>query len=77
MIFPTIRGNKLDGYLLGTKLCPEVFIIEGFEQKINPAFEEWVTMDQLLLGWLSNTMSVGVTSQVLGCKTSQELWKNI
>lgn len=30
-------------------------------------------MNQLLLGWLYNTMSMEVALQVLGCKTSQEL----
>lgn len=50
-------------------------ITEGGERKINPAYEERVTTDQLLLGWLFNTMTVEIASQLLGCSTSQQLWK--
>lgn len=34
----------------------------------------WTTIDQLLLGWLYNTMTIEVASQVIGCRTSAELW---
>lgn len=77
MVFLVIRGNKLDDYVLKTKACPDVFITEGADRRINRAFEDWVTMDQLLLGWLYNMMSTKVASQVLGPKTSQELWNAV
>lgn len=44
---------------------------------LNLKFEEWVTHDQMLLGWLYNSMTLEVISQVLRCKTSQELWKAV
>lgn len=34
-------------------------------------------MDQLLLGWLYNIMSSDIASQVLGCKSLQELWNAV
>lgn len=77
MVLLVIRGNKLDGYILRTKPCSDVFITEGTDRRINLAFEGWVTMDQLLLGWLYNTMSTELALQVLRCKTSQELWNAI
>lgn len=45
--------------------------------KLNPAYEEWCVVDQLLLGWIYNTLSVGIASQVVGCQSSQQLWKAV
>lgn len=74
LVLSMIRGNKMDDFILGTKSDPDIFIFEGDKQKMNPKFEEWVTLDQLLLGLLYNSMTLEVISQVLGCKTLQELW---
>lgn len=43
--------------------------------KLNPKFEEWTAVDQLLLGWTYITLTPKIASQVIGCKNSQELWK--
>lgn len=64
----------MDGFIFGTKQCREMFISEEDEEHLNPAYEDWTTIDQLLLGWLYNTMTVKVASQVIGCLTSAELW---
>ncbi|KZV34405.1 hypothetical protein F511_34028, partial [Dorcoceras hygrometricum] len=78
MILPIIRGNKLDGYVLGTKLCPPEFLprtTPGSTVKIpNPEYEEWLSNDQLLLGWLYSTMSSDIASQLMQKATSKELW---
>ncbi|KZV37830.1 hypothetical protein F511_10860 [Dorcoceras hygrometricum] len=78
MILPIIRGHKLDGYVLGTKLCPPEFLprtTPGSTVKIpNPEYEEWLSNDQLLLGWLYNTMSSDIASQLMRKATSKELW---
>lgn len=70
MVLPVIRGNKNETVHIN-------FHCIGDERKVNAAFEDWVTMDQLLLGWLDNSMSPDVASHVLGCKSSQELWESL
>lgn len=77
MVLPVIRGNKLDGYIFGTMKCLEMTIGEGDEESLNPAFDDWTTIDQLLLGWLYNTMTIDVASQVIRCHTSAELWRAV
>lgn len=57
MVMSVIRGNKLEGFILGTKQRPDMFICENDEEKLNLAFEGWSTVDKLLLGWLYNTIS--------------------
>lgn len=61
-----IRGHKLEGHILGSKICPQQFISEEAKVKTNPAFEEWTATDQLLLGWIYNTLKPDITSQVIG-----------
>ncbi|KAI4346153.1 hypothetical protein L6164_013226 [Bauhinia variegata] len=75
MILPMLRGHKLDNYILGTKPCLEPFIISESGRKANPVYEEWVTNDQLLLGWLLNSISQEIATQLLHCQTSKELWE--
>lgn len=41
---------------------------------INPEYESWMAVDQLLLGWLYNSMTPEVATQVMGFENSQDLW---
>jgi hypothetical protein len=75
LVLPLIRGCKYDGYMLGTKKCPDQFVTStDNSKKINPDFEDWQAHDQALLGWLMNSMTVDIATQVLHCETSKQLW---
>lgn len=75
LVLPLIRGYILDGYMLGTKECPEQFVTSlDATKKINPNYEDWQAHDQALLGWLINSMAVDIATQLLHCKTSKKLW---
>lgn len=75
LVLPVVRGCKLDGYMLGTKKCPEEFITSSDSSKSNnPAFEEWQANDQRLLGWMLNSMATEMATQLLHCETSKQLW---
>ncbi|KAI4349792.1 hypothetical protein L6164_010349 [Bauhinia variegata] len=73
LILPTIRGNKLEGYITGAKKCRVQFLDDGKEKKLNPEFEDWVAYDQLLLGCLFNSMTLDIASQLIHYKTSKDL----
>ncbi|PNX82983.1 glutamate receptor [Trifolium pratense] len=77
MVLPIIKGAKLDGYMLGKKECPEEFTTATDSSKkiSNPEFEDWQAYDQQLLGWLRNSMTVGIATQLLHCETSMQLWE--
>ncbi|XP_022148963.1 uncharacterized protein LOC111017501 [Momordica charantia] len=47
------------------------------EAAINPLYESWVTTDQLLLGWLYNSMTPEVATQVMGYENACDLWAAI
>ncbi|PNX56340.1 glutamate receptor, partial [Trifolium pratense] len=75
LVLPVVKGCKLDGYMLGTKQCPEEFITSSDSgKKNNPAFVEWQADDQRLLGWMLNSMNTEIATQLLHCETSKQLW---
>jgi len=58
-----IRGCKLDGYILGIKECPELFVTTSDKtRKTNPDYEEWIAQDQTLLGWLRNSRVIDIAT---------------
>lgn len=77
MILLIIRGNKLEGFLDGSRPCPPKFNETENGQTINEKFEEWHVMDQLLLGWLYRSLYLEIAAQLINCRTRQELWMNI
>nr|KYP43069.1 hypothetical protein KK1_035512 [Cajanus cajan] len=76
LVLPSLKGHNLDGYLFGTTKCPPEFIIDETGKKNNPAFADWTSTDQLLLGWLINSMTQEVATQLLHCETSQQIWED-
>lgn len=76
LVLPIIRGCRLEGYMLGTKECPEQYITNSdSSKKLNPSFEDWQAYDQQLLGWLKNSMTADIATQFLHCENSKQLWE--
>nr|KYP31890.1 hypothetical protein KK1_047566 [Cajanus cajan] len=75
LVISIVKGCRLDGHMLGTKECPEEFIASAdSSKKPNPAFENWQAHDSQLLGWLMNSMTIEMATQLLHCETSKQLW---
>ncbi|MDV3183806.1 MAG: hypothetical protein Q8847_02445 [Sweet potato little leaf phytoplasma] len=79
MVLAILRGQKVDGYVLGTKSQPSELIEtttdSGKKLEPNPFYDEWVTVDQALYGWLFGSMSPAIAADVVNFKTSREVWK--
>lgn len=85
LALPILRNYKLFDYLTGAKKCPSKHLTEANassstkeetnDRLINPSYESWVAVDQLLLGWLYNSMTSDVATQVMGFQTSKDLWE--
>ncbi|KAK4273850.1 hypothetical protein QN277_017165 [Acacia crassicarpa] len=73
-VLPIIRGHKLEGFLTGSKPCPSQFIVVDGKTTLNPSFEDWVAADQLVFGWILNTMTLEVSSQMTDVSTAAGLW---
>ncbi|XP_050908363.1 uncharacterized protein LOC127121987 [Lathyrus oleraceus] len=75
LVISIVKGCMLDGHMLWTKECPKKFIAStDSSKKSNPAFEDWQAHDSQLLGWLMNSMTTEMETQLLHCETSKQLW---
>ncbi|KAF7807409.1 glutamate receptor [Senna tora] len=76
VVLSLIEGNKLTSHINGLVSPPARVIAasDGAEATPNPAYEDWYTTDRLLMGWLRNTISIEIASQLLCCQTTYELW---
>ncbi|KAI9178083.1 hypothetical protein LWI28_022537 [Acer negundo] len=83
MVLPVIRGNRMEEFITGAKQCPHEFIEVTGEESIkteledNPDYEEWIVQDQILLGWIYNSIDIDVASELMGYETSKQLWDAI
>jgi hypothetical protein len=72
---------RMEGFLTGAAKAPTAMIKEtkdGNEAEVsNPAYEEWVAMDQQVLGYLISNMSSSIQYQLTACKTAAETWRAI
>ncbi|KAK0589111.1 hypothetical protein LWI29_009809 [Acer saccharum] len=80
MVLDVIQGDKLEGFINGTKECPLEYLTTeedstDVDVQINPEYENLVTQDHNLLGWLYNSIDIEVASKVIGNETSFDLWK--
>lgn len=84
IVLPILRSYKLEGHLTRKTIKPEHTIVvppseedpEGLMMP-NPELDVWLMADQLLVGWLYNSMTPEVAAQVMGHDDAQTLWTSI
>ncbi|KAI9198964.1 hypothetical protein LWI28_025163 [Acer negundo] len=83
LVLPVIRGNRLEGFITRTQKCPPKYVPATVSGEVSdevqeyPKHEEWVIHDQILLGWLYNSIEPNVVSEVMCSETSKDLWDSI
>lgn len=81
MIMPIIKCYNLESYLLGTKECPSKFLSvqttsegeEAIKVSQNPEYIRWMSIDQLLMGWLYSSMTPEIAMRVMGSTSLSKL----
>lgn len=72
----TIRGYKLQKYILGAHAVPRKF--NSPEDEASKSFSEeylaWVQQDQLLMYGLLSSMTKPILTRMVGCNHSYEIW---
>ena len=81
-VLASIRGNRLECFINGTKSEPEQYLTrrtaDGSTQVIeNPEFITWKSQDQTLLGWLLSSISEGTLGLVITLDSSYAVWKTL
>ena len=79
-VLALIRGNRLEGLIDGTNPAPDEHLVlagtNGSTQEIaNPAYHNWRSQDQTLLGWLLSSISEGTLGLVITCASSFDVWR--
>ena len=78
IVLPLIQGNRLEGHINGPIVAPLCMVPSPTLPDTNiqnPEFDEWYATDRMLLGWLRNTMSQDVSTQLIHCTSTRELWQ--
>jgi hypothetical protein len=74
-VIPILCGNGLLGYVQNQVPRPSQTIIgEDGVSWTNPAAAIWLHTDQLILGWISSSLSDGPLSQVISSESSHDAW---
>ena len=82
-ILSAIRANDLEGFLDGSRTCPNQLLpgestsTEAAIISENSAYTAWKRQDQMILSWLLSSISVEILSIVVNSKTSRELWMSL
>lgn len=82
MILPIIRGHNLEDHMLGANVYPPTFIYTqttgdvgvGVEMTPNPQYNQWMSIDQLLMGYLYSTITPENAMRAMGPSNSNQLW---
>ncbi|VVA35964.1 PREDICTED: NAC [Prunus dulcis] len=76
-IVPLLRSRRLISFVDGTSICPSAFLL-GPDGKpsnaINPAYEDWIQMDQLVLSWINGSLSHPVLATVASSISARATW---
>ncbi|KAK4253020.1 hypothetical protein QN277_010857 [Acacia crassicarpa] len=69
VILPLIEENRLQAHIDPSAPVPPMTVVlpDSTTPVPNPAFEDWFSVDRMLLGWLRNAMSQEVATQLLHC----------
>ena len=75
-----LRANKLHKYVDGTGICPAKFLNnkDGTPtSEINPAYDQWMEQDALVLLWINATLTPSVLQRVVGLQSAHEVWQRL
>ncbi|KAL6187000.1 hypothetical protein ACLB2K_043116 [Fragaria x ananassa] len=79
-ITPLLESKNLMGFVNGTKPCPPAFLRSAsgeLTDAINPAYEEWMATDQMILGWINESLTPSVLSTVSRSISSHTTWASL
>ncbi|KAK9209574.1 hypothetical protein WN944_001941 [Citrus x changshan-huyou] len=79
-IVPLLRSRNLQKYVDGTSICPGPFLKDENGEVtniINPAYEEWIQNDQLVLSWINGSLSQSLLSTVARYTSARAVWSSL
>lgn len=77
---PLLRSRRLMPFVDRTSKCPPTFLLDDeghLTDDINPHFKPWIQQDQMVLSWLTSSLSPLVVHVVVKCVNVVEAWKSL
>jgi uncharacterized membrane protein YgcG len=78
LTLPKLSGAGLHGHLDGTNAGPAKTLTKGVGDAAvdvpNPAYHQWWTVDQRVLGLLLGSMEPDIACQLISCTTAAAVW---
>ncbi|XP_062093900.1 uncharacterized protein LOC133799928 [Humulus lupulus] len=71
-MLPSLRAHQLEGFLTGDRPPPAATITDpplACRSILNPAFQEWMRLDQFLISWLFNSISEEMMGHIFSTKS--------
>ncbi|KAL6272659.1 hypothetical protein ACE6H2_023351 [Prunus campanulata] len=84
-IVPVLRSRKLMSFVDGSSSCPSPTISRSSSKEgdapssptPNPAYDEWIQKDQLVLSWINGSLHSSVLSTVSRLSTARDTWLSL
>ncbi|KAA8542387.1 hypothetical protein F0562_023477 [Nyssa sinensis] len=79
-IVPILKSKNLMGFVTGTTSCPAEFKCNSdgtFTIEVDPRYVSWHQQDQMILSWISNSLSPSVLSTVARFISSHATWSSL
>ncbi|KAK0596968.1 hypothetical protein LWI29_020579 [Acer saccharum] len=79
-IVPLLRSKNLQKYVNGESSCPPAFVKDDSGKDtttVNPAYQEWIQHDQLVLSWINGSLSLPLLSTVARYNSAREVWVSL
>ncbi|TQE00292.1 hypothetical protein C1H46_014124 [Malus baccata] len=57
---PLLRSHNLLSYVTGETQCPSAFLLDDngkFTDKVNPLYNEWIQTDEMILSWITSSLT--------------------
>jgi hypothetical protein len=79
LVFPPLWCAGAFGLLDGSDAAPVKMLeaLDDADKKVsmpNPNYATWVARDQIVQGWLNNSISPGILAYILDAETTAETW---
>ncbi|CAN6724159.1 unnamed protein product [Malus baccata var. baccata] len=77
---PLLRSRNLLSYVTSETPCPSAFLLDDngkFTDKVNPLYNEWIQTDQMILSWITSSLTPKVLASILNKIDSASAWSSL
>ncbi|XP_068308687.1 uncharacterized protein [Pyrus communis] len=77
---PLLRSRNLLSYVTGENHCPSAFLLDDhgkLTDKVNPLYAEWIQTDQMILSWITSSLTPKVLATIVNKIDSASAWSSL